>query len=318
MTPKDRYRKLCEDESTIPIFSRDWWLDAVCGDAWDVCLVEKGGEIVASMPYHIKRRWGFTFVTQPMLTQTLGPWLRPSDAKYSNRLALEKERLTGLVDDLPRFDYFSQNWHYGNKNWLPLYWRGFQQTTRYTYGIDHLAELDRVYSEFSSSYRNKIRKASGVVQVVDDLGLSVFFDINRLTFERQGLKIPYSFDFLKKTDNTLYRRGNRKIFFAKDGHGNIHSALYLIWDGQSSYVHMVGEDPAFRSSGAGILLIWEAIRFTVKVLGLEKLDFEGSMMEGVERVRRDCGAKQIPYFSISKTSSRLLRAAQAMRTVLST
>lgn len=318
MTPKDRYRKLCEDESSIPIFSRYWWLDAVCGDAWDVCLVEKGGQIVASMPYHIKRRRGFTFITQPPLTQTLGPWLRPSDAKYSNRLALEKEHLTGLIDELPRFDYFAQNWHYDNKNWLPFYWRGFKQTTRYTYVIDHLMDLDRVYSEFSSSYRNKIRKASGVVQVVDDLGLSVFFDINRLTFERQGLKIPYSFGFLQKKDDILHRRGERKIFFARDDHGKVHSALYLIWDGQSSYVHMVGEDPALRSSGAGILLIWEAIRFTAEVLGLDKFDFEGSMIEGVERVRRDCGAKQIPYFSISKTPSRLLRAAQAIRTVLST
>lgn len=318
MTPKDRYRKLCEDEPTIPIFSLDWWLDAVCGDAWDVCLVEKGGQIVASMPYHIKRRWGFTFITQPTLTQTLGPWLRPSDAKYSNRLALEKERLTGLVDDLPRFDYFSQNWHYANKNWLPLYWRGFQQTTRYTYVIDGLVDLSRVYSEFTSSYRNKIRKASRVVQIVDDLGLSVFFDINRLTFERQGLKIPYSFDFLQKTDNILRHRGKRKILFAKDENGIVHSALYLIWDRQSSYVHMVGEDPAFRSSGAGILLIWEAIRFTSEVLGLDKFDFEGSMIEGVERVRRDCGGKQIPYFSISKAPSRSLRAAQAIRRVLGT
>jgi hypothetical protein len=71
---------------------------------------------------------------------------------------------------------------------------------------------------------------------------------------------------------------------------------------------MVGEDPALRSSGAGIRLIWEGILHTSEVLGLDRFDFVGSMIEGVERVRRDFGARQLPYFNITKTPSRLLRA----------
>lgn len=54
---KDKYRDLLETETTIPIFSRDWWMDAVCGeDNWDVLLVEKDNEIVASMPYYKKKK----------------------------------------------------------------------------------------------------------------------------------------------------------------------------------------------------------------------------------------------------------------------
>ena len=52
MTNKEKYRKFCEKEKNIPIFSKDWWLDSVCGEnAWDVVLFEKGGEIWASLPY---------------------------------------------------------------------------------------------------------------------------------------------------------------------------------------------------------------------------------------------------------------------------
>ena len=36
-------------------------------------------------------------------------------------------------------------------------------------------------------------------------------------------------------------------------------------------------------------------------------DFEGSMIEPVERSFRQFGAKQTPYFSVSKTPSRLLK-----------
>ena len=61
MTNKEKYADFCEVEKTIPIFSQSWWLDAVCGNAWDVCLVEKGGEIYASMPYQIKTRYGLGY-----------------------------------------------------------------------------------------------------------------------------------------------------------------------------------------------------------------------------------------------------------------
>ena len=38
MTNKEKYYTFCDIEKTVPIFSQAWWLDAVCGDDWDVCL----------------------------------------------------------------------------------------------------------------------------------------------------------------------------------------------------------------------------------------------------------------------------------------
>lgn len=308
MVPKEIYRLLCVSEPTIPIFSKDWWLDSVCGDAWDVCLVENEGEVVASMPYVLKQRYGSTLLTMPPLTQTLGPWIRQSSAKYCNVLAREKELLFALIDHLPSFSFFQQNWHYSCKNWLPFYWRGFKQSTRYTYVIENLNNIDRVFADFSSAYRNKIRKTDTNIEVCRGLSIDEFYCVNKLTFDRQGLKIPYSIDLLRKQDLALSVKNAREIFYAKGSDGAIHSVLYLIWDDMSSYVHLVGENPHLRNSGAGIRLIWEAIKFTVKELGLDRFDFEGSMIEGVEQVRRDCGAKQVPYFSITKTPSRIMRA----------
>lgn len=54
---KEQYRQFCQNEKDIPIFSKDWWLDAVCGvDNWDVVLVEKGGQIVGALPYFVKKK----------------------------------------------------------------------------------------------------------------------------------------------------------------------------------------------------------------------------------------------------------------------
>ena len=155
--------------------------------------------------------------------------------------------------------------------------------------------------------RNKVRKAQKVVTITTDRSIEDFYRLNKKVFERQGIKAPYSFNFLKRLDNALKTHNSRQVFFAIDDAGRIHSAIYLIWDSFSSYLHIVGEDPFFRNSGAGILLIWETIKYAKEVLGLNRYDFEGSMIEPVEKVRRACGGQQKPYLQVKKTSSFLLK-----------
>jgi hypothetical protein len=311
---RDKYRDLCRYEKSLPLYAQDWWLDSIAGtDLWDVVIVESDGSVVASLPFVITRKAGMTILTQPPLTQALGPWLKTRATKPETRLAEEKELMLSLIDQLPPHSYYSQNWHYSITNWLPFYWRGYKQTTRYTYVIDELGDLNSVWENFSSSYRNKVRKAEKEVSVRTDLSIERFYDVFVKTFARQGLNPPVCFERLREHDSFLQARSQRAIFSAHDEDDQVHSALYLTWDRSSSYVHMVGEDPLKRKSGAGILLIWEAIKFTSTVLGLKRFDFEGSMIEEVERVRRNCGAEQVQYFSVSKAESRLLYAYQALR-----
>lgn len=193
------------------------------------------------------------------------------------------------------------NYNYELTNWLPFYWNKYQQTTHYTYIIDDLNNLDDVYNNFTSKARGKIRKASKCVIVTYDRTLKEFYQINKMTFERQNIDIPYNYDFIVKHDEVLKENNSRKIFFAIDEQGQIHSALYLTWDQKKSYVHMVRENPKLRNSGAGYLLILEAIKLTKETLELCSLDFEGSMIESVEKVRRAFGAKQYQYFRIFKS-----------------
>ena len=146
MSNKDKYRTHCLKEKSIPFFSNSWWLDTVCPNSWDVCLVEKGGQVFASMPYYNKKKFGLNLISSPQLTQTHGPWLKSSTAKPSNRYAEEKKLLSNLISQLPNFDYFNQNWNYKITNWLPFYWNGFTQTTRYTYRFSDLSDLENIWS----------------------------------------------------------------------------------------------------------------------------------------------------------------------------
>ncbi|MGI6455403.1 MAG: hypothetical protein ACOX5R_07225 [bacterium] len=131
-------------------------------------------------------------LTNPILTQFLGPTIiYPHNQSYRNRLSYEKKIFFDLIDRLPKFDYFSQNFSYSITNWLPFYWKGFKQSTRYTYVIEDVKDLDKVFGNISSKYRNKIRKAERCVNIYEDLDAETFFKLNELVFERQGMQISY-------------------------------------------------------------------------------------------------------------------------------
>src|SRR5262245_64117416 len=305
-----------KDNGVIPevasIFQQPWWLDAVAPGAWSAVEIRRGGELQARLPYVMDRRMGLTRLRQPPLTPYLGLWIRPSEGKYATQLSYQKELYTELIEQLPAHDYFSQTFHYSVENWLPFYWKGFQQTTRYTYVINDLTDLDYVWSEFQENIRREIRKASKRLCVHSEYGIDRFLNINELTFARQGLSLPYSREFVSRLDDACSARSARKLFFAEDESGRVHAAAYIVWDERSAYYLMGGGAPDLRTSGAMSLVLWEAIKFSHQVSRC--FDFEGSVIEPIERFFRAFGARQVPYFYVSRysRSMRMLMSARGM------
>lgn len=286
----------------MPIFAQPWYLDAVCeGGTWDAVVVEQKGELAAVLPYFLKQKYGFRRVTMPHFTKHQGVF-------FAKNFSLSKQHqlIEQLIAQLPEVHAFHQSFHPDFTNWLPFYWAGFRQTTRYTYRLN-VSDLDEVYKNINRNMRRNIKKARAQLAVTTQGSAEEFYAINRLSFERQRLRPPYSFEQFQRHDNALARHNARRFFFAKDDEGRIHSAAYLIWDAQRSYYHIAGDDPDLRDSGGGILLVWEAIRYTSEVLKLQTFDFEGSMIQPVEAIRRQFGAEQIPYFTIWKYHSLLYR-----------
>lgn len=292
-----------QDKETCCIFQQPWWLEAVAPGAWGEVTINKSGVTVARLPFVLKKKFGLTVLSVPPLTCRLGPWLCLHEMKYSQRLADEKELMTKLIGQLPRFDLFRQNFTPEITNWLPFYWAGFEQTTNYTYRLEDLTDLDAVWEGFRHSARSEIRKAENEVKVRTDLGVDRFLEMNVKTFARQGCQLPYTPDLVHRIDAACERNNCRRIFFAEDARGNTHAALYVVWDKRFLFTIMGGSDPTLRNSGAGSLLFWRAIQFAAKQG--KAFDFEGSMIEPVERHFRNYGARQVPYFRVWKMSRRM-------------
>lgn len=311
---KDLYRELCEVEPSIPLFSQAWWLDAAAGDAWDVVLVTKGRQVIGALPYVTQKRWSFTLLSQPKLTQTLGPWVRPTQKSYPKQLAYEKDVLGALADQLPDYDYYSQNWHFERSNWLPFYWRGFEQTTRYTYRLSMKGGKEQLWKGLQQNIRGDIRKAKDRIGVkVREATLDEFLALSRMVFERQNRNVPYTGEFVARLDSAASPRGARDCLIAEDQEGKLHAGAYIVRSGNTAYYLIGGSDPELRNSGATSLVLWEGICRQPEAI--EVFDFEGSMIEPIERFFRGFGAVQTPYFHVSRSRSKVLKALNLIRSL---
>jgi hypothetical protein len=291
------------------IFEQPWWLDCVAPRAWDEAVVRRGSEVVARLPYAARRKLGLSTIVQPTFTQTLGPWFAPLDGKYARRLEAEKRLLRQLIEMLPPFDLFRMCFAPTMTSWLPFYWAGFQATVCYTYRIEDLGDLDRVQHEFQDHVRRGIRKAQCNVEVDCDFPLDELLRLDAQTYARQGLRLPHSYDVLRRLDAACAARGSRRILGAVDADGRTHAALYVVWDERTLYALMSARDPELQTVGANTLLYWEAIRLAAQVSRV--FDFEGSMVEPIEHYFRGFGGRQVPYFCISKAGRKGRWAAAA-------
>ncbi len=303
--------KIDKTDNQGSIFSQGWWLDTVAPGAWDSVEIERDGVVIARLPYISKQGRLGLHIGMPQLTQTLGPWLAPMEGKLSKKFGKEKDLMGELISKLPDYAYFIQNFHYSITNWLPWHWNGFEQTTRYTYVLEDLGDTDAIFNGFDTKIRGDIRKASKQVEVTTDVTFDDFWELNKKVFERQGMAMPYKEELLRRIDDACIKKGCRKVFLARDREGRAHAAAYIIWDDRSAYYLLGGSDPDLRNSGATSLVLWEAIQFASEVT--VKFDFEGSMLESVERYVRAFGGTPKPYFQISHQKSKKYRIKNLLK-----
>ncbi len=292
------------NETSIPVYSRDWWLDTVCGaDKWDVFLMEEKGQVVAAMPYYKPHP---KIISMPPYTQTMGPWFKPGadDTKYTTALGRRQLLCQSFTEKLKNYPSFLQNFHYDITDWLPFYWEGYKQTTRYTYLLHDIADTERLWQNMSSQIRRNITKAVDKYRITVKQGIPLddFIKIYALTFERQNKKVPHQ-ETLKRLINCCLERQQGGLWGGFDEDGRLHAAAFIVWQESSAYYLAGGGDPAFRQSGAHSLVLWQGIQSVSRYTSL--FDFEGSMLPGVERFFREFGGKQTPFHTITRRDKSL-------------
>ena len=298
------------------VFSEEWWLDAVSiNGEWGREDIFENGKLVASFPWYLKKKIGFKYLCMPPMTQSLGPYIdHPNNVKYAQKLSREKYLVNELIDKLPYFDHFEQAFSVELTNWLPFYWRGFSQTTLYTYRLSNIRNQENLWKGLQTKIRTDIRKAKKIgvnIEISDDI--ENFIELNSKTFLNKGLKNPYSNELIKRIYYASIKNNSGALFLAKGLDGKTHAGIFLIWNKYCSYYLLGAGDQNLRNSGATSLTIWEGIKYVSQFTDI--FDFEGSMNPSIESFFRGFGAYQVPYHFVKRTNSKILSLFKSTKSI---
>lgn len=313
---KEAYKKFCLRKPELPLFLQYDWINGITAqEEWDVCIAGDLEDPKGIFVYSLKHKLGFRRAIHPPLTPFLGPWINyPKGQKRASRHGYEKKVLEELIDGLPPFDELIMNFHPSVKNWLPFYWKGYEQSTRYTYKLHHPLNMDEIFSGFRDNLRWDIRKAEKSLKIQASQDIEALYRIKRKDHEKNGTPLDHGKSHLERIDRILRPTGNALLLFAVDTQGKKIAGGYFAMDRYTSYYLIGGTDPDSKKSGAMPLLIHKAIQDAAD--RSLSFDLEGSMVPGVEHFFRGFGAERIPYHRVWKTESLFLRLRKGGRKLL--
>ena len=307
MTNKERYIEWVGQQEYIPIYMMPWWMDAVCaGKMWDVLLAEdENGRILGAMPYLLRKRAQFRYIIMPQQTQIGGLWVTAEVTadkwKTAEVCRQIKEQLDGM-----HLAYYYQQYLPGSLCVDAMRGLGFKTQERVTYRVDDLSDIEALVASFSKNKRRQLQKAQGL-RVARGMNPEDFYRFHRQCLQSRKRKISYTREFLLVLERKAKRLGQCEILSICNEEGQPYAAAFLVWDKHYMYFLIPTYDPAFHDSGAGALLVLEAMK-----LAREKhvhFDFEGSLEKGTAEHYKQFGSTPVKYFSVEKYYRPIFRLA---------
>ncbi len=280
-----------------------WWLDAVCtGGSWDVTLAfDKSGHITGVMPFYQRRRWGLlNSMEPPPLCTYGGPWLDyPLQLSAAERCGFEHHQYESLMTQLPPFHLFRQPFFPEMRNWLAFYWKGFQQTTRYTYRLDTASlTLDAYRQRLSSNMRNKLSGAARQFSISESTDIEHFYSLYQASLARKGYR-PFPFQIILQLYKALSQRGQVALLAATPNRGGLPVAIsFIAHDHRHAHLLMTGQLTNTDRSHVNYLLLYALVQRGIAAQWL--IDFEGSMDRGLGHSFAAMGTTLTPYLVIQK------------------
>lgn len=283
------------------IFSKSYWLEVVCNSDFKICVLKNENEIFAGMvlPFYSSKK-----IRMPIITQTLGILFKEmNEMKKQKQLTNQKEYTNLLMEFIlknKKIERIDLNYSYKYNYWLPLFWKKFKQTTRYTYLINYKEiDLKEEFTKFSKGHKwtlKKIEKNKNLL-IEETNDITDIYNVLMKTYERQKKKIGYNKKILGEIFEKLIKRQEIKAFRICNKENKITQAVVIyIYNKKEVYYWLGGSDPDYRDEGVHTYLIWYGISyFSDKV---DIFNFGGSMLENVEKNFKNFGGTPTQYYNI--------------------
>jgi len=262
---------------------------------WEAVVLRDGDGIVAALPYIPNTKWGITYARQPHFTQYFGILLARRSEQVYKDLEFQKKAITLIHDGLPpklRFVdlYFAPEFRYD----LPLIWSGWKMQLRFTYWVDISGGYPAFLQACASHVRREVKKAdqAGLRVEQENNPEQVVAILKAAKPEAVRQIAASSFAALCQNARHFYAQGNSCCLIGYDGDQPVAGIIYFFF-GEKMIYYQGSTLPAYKNTGIMTKIIAESVRLYSHQYRI--LDFDGSMIEPIERFFRGFGAYPVRY-----------------------
>ena len=285
-------------------------MEASCGNDWNVLFsYGSDGEIRGFLSYQLRRKLGFSAILPQLLTLYQGVWvLYPEDSTSAHRHILQHEVYEDLATQLSALGtgLYEQSFHYSQFDVEAFVAHGYRHHERCTYILDNLYDVGSVIENLPDRKRRLLRSATYKgLKLNFDMEPEVFYRLYKEELHKKGKKILYTEEYFLSIYYAAKEHGAGQILSMNDEAGNMHAALWVVWDAMSAYTEVLVINHDFRNSGASIGVVIEAMKF-VKDKTL-CFDFAGSVIPAVAERNEMLGGKKVPYITLQKINHPILK-----------
>lgn len=311
MTNKETYRLFCASGAAVPVFLKDWWLDAVCPD-WDVAITKNGDAISGVWPYRVERKINVTILRDQVLTPYMGPYVfYPADLKASKRDSFQHETLTNLLEAMPDVKVWHVSTLPGLKQAGLLTEFEFDIQLRQTFIMPLHEPMEDIFSRLHEDYRRNVRKADKELTITNEPEmLHQLWGYQKSTLDRKQVRTLFTQQQMQTIFEACISHDSAALWVARRD-DEIQAIMWHVWDENQAYYLMGSNNPQSKDNRSMTALVWNAIKQS-KLMGKSGFDFEGSMDPGVEKFFRNFGGMRELYLVLRKNESLLWKLKERL------
>lgn len=215
--------------------------------------------------------------------------------QLSRTTMLQCRKITNHLIQFIKKSYSSVSFSvlYDFQDITPFLNSGFMPEIRYTYIYDLRNGVDNTLFSKGRLLDLKLFSKTGCI-IAEDPHLE-HFDVSKALFWSDDIDVN---EVKKMLLNAISLKRGMAFVAVDSKKSKVQGGLFLVWDKKRAYSIYSYFERENNSKGIPTRLYLEAMYYIKEKCGLDKFDFEGSVLPGVEAFYQSFGAKQTIFFNL--------------------
>lgn len=281
------WASLLQNAQGATVFHSEWYL-ALLGVEY-LLTVRLGGKMVAGLPIFSSSDERVS-VQSGLLVPYGGPVFRAAHSDSRQQMLFARTLTVALIEVInEKFDHMQFAMSPDIIDCVAFIQAGYVPELRYTYRYPVTRN-----SSLSKGRKNDLARARRAGLTMHEDRAINHFDINAAVSWSRDEQYER---FTRRLLSHAIECGCGKVCVAMAG-DEVVAGLFYLWDRRYAYTTHAYRTEQGAAWGASTALYMEAIKDTRDNSSLMEVDFEGSVLPGVERFYQSFGAVQTPYITL--------------------